>query len=146
MEDIRTIAKVFLSIESMTHKKLQKLCYYTYSWYLTLKNEKLFSEGFEAWVHGPVNRELYASYADFGWNEIPKNDVEFILNDKENKILVEHIYRIYGHMDGNQLEALTHSEEPWLIARRGLSPWESSKNLIDDEVIRVFYRNQLESN
>lgn len=34
------VANWFLTKESMTPKKVQKLVYYAYSWYLTLMNEK----------------------------------------------------------------------------------------------------------
>ncbi len=147
MENVLNIAKSFLTFESMSHKKIQKLCYYAYSWYLTLTNQELFKEGFEAWVHGPVNRELYSHYADYGWSEIGKIDknVEEILTEGENKKLIEEIYRIYGHLNGDELEALTHEERPWIDARKGLNAWESSKEKIDNEIIKEFFRNQLES-
>ncbi|WP_336507207.1 Panacea domain-containing protein [Paenibacillus larvae] len=48
------VAKAFLHLESMTPKKLQKLCYYAYSFYLAIYEKKLFDDNFEAWVHGPV--------------------------------------------------------------------------------------------
>ena len=54
----------------MTHKKLQKLCYYAYSWFIYMENDdienienRLFEEKFQAWVHGPVNYELYLKYS-----------------------------------------------------------------------------------
>ena len=66
------VANWFLSKESMTPKKLQKLVYYAYSWYLTLVNEskddltaKLFTSRLEAWVHGPVFPELYQKYKGY---------------------------------------------------------------------------------
>ena len=147
METIKNIAKAFLTFESMTHKKLQKLCYYAYSWYLTLSEKELFESGFEAWVHGPVNRDLYAEYADYGWSEIAQidNKIEDFLEEPENKKLIEEIYRIYGHLNGDELEALTHEEKPWKEARIGLEAWESSKNKINNEIIKDFYRNQLEA-
>ena len=39
MEDIYDIAKWFLSQSSMTPKKLQKMVYYAYAWFITLMNE-----------------------------------------------------------------------------------------------------------
>lgn len=131
----------------MTHKKLQKLCYYAYSWCLTLTGNELFNDGFEAWVHGPVNRELYATYADYGWNEIPKldNNLEEFLIEKTNTKLIEEVYRIYGSLSGDQLEALTHQEQPWLEARQGLNEWEASRTTIDKEMIKNFYRSQLDA-
>ena len=63
------IAKYFLTKESMTQKKLQKLVYYAYAWYIVSFNNNvnrikhlLFIEKPEAWVHGPVFRTLYDAY------------------------------------------------------------------------------------
>lgn len=65
------IADGFLAMESVTHKKLQKLCYYAYSWYLTLYDKRLFPHTFEAWIHGPVQPQLYQKYKHTGWQPIP---------------------------------------------------------------------------
>ncbi len=53
-------SKLILSYGSFSHKKLQKLSYYVYSWYLTLYGEKIADVNFEAWVHGPVSPEIYS--------------------------------------------------------------------------------------
>jgi uncharacterized phage-associated protein len=58
MNTIQQIAQWFLCKESMTHKKLQKLCYYAQAWNLALHNSELFEDRFEAWVHGPVSPVL----------------------------------------------------------------------------------------
>ncbi|WP_374049741.1 type II toxin-antitoxin system antitoxin SocA domain-containing protein [Paenibacillus larvae] len=34
--------------------------------------KKLFDDNFEAWVHGPVNPQLYTEYREYGWQEIPQ--------------------------------------------------------------------------
>ena len=36
MENVRNIAGWFLSRDTMTHKMLQKLCYYAQAWYCAL--------------------------------------------------------------------------------------------------------------
>lgn len=66
------VANFFRSKEEMSHKKLQKLVYYAYAWYIALKNEnkdnlenKLFYNcHFEAWIHGPVCPKLYIEYSN----------------------------------------------------------------------------------
>ena len=68
------VAQWFLAKEPMTHKKLQKLCYYAQAWHLALLNEPLFNENVEAWIHGPVIPALYAKYADYGWSDIPTRE------------------------------------------------------------------------
>ena len=64
--NIFDLAHAFLSIESMTHKKLQKLCYYAKAWYLAIYDSNLIEEQFEAWVHGAVQPRLYQEYKAYG--------------------------------------------------------------------------------
>ncbi|MCY9512351.1 DUF4065 domain-containing protein [Paenibacillus larvae] len=138
---IYDVATAFLRLESMTLKKLQKLCYYAYSFYLAIYEKKLFDDNFEAWVHGPVNPQLYTEYREYGWQEIPQeaNYPNSIMENERVREIIEEVYDSYGHLDGNQLEYLTHQEDPWKNARNGLQPYESSRNVIDDEDIRSYY-------
>lgn len=145
---ISDVAKAFLNMESMTPKKLQKLCYYAYSWFMVFKDgEKLFDQEFEAWVHGPVNPELYREYKEYGWGEIPKEKrvPEVIANDFELSEILESVYSSYGHFDANQLEYLTHQEKPWRNARKGLESFEPSSNQISNEDIYNFYSGVLDN-
>ncbi|QHZ50733.1 Panacea domain-containing protein [Paenibacillus larvae] len=139
------VAKAFLHLESMTPKKLQKLCYYAYSFYLAIYEKKLFDDNFEAWVHGPVNPQLYTEYREYGWQEIPQeiNYPNSIMKNERVREIIEEVYDSYGHLDGNQLEYLTHQEDPWKNAREGLQPYESSRNVINDEDIRSYYAGVL---
>lgn len=132
------IANWFLFQESMTHKKLQKLCYYAYSWFIYLNNDyynniqnKLFDEKFEAWVHGPVNKALYTKYAHYGWKNIPKkNKMPENLGNIDS--FLQNIWQVYGKYDGDQLESISHQEKPWQNARIGLEPYESSNKCISE--------------
>ena len=45
-------------------------------------------------------------------------------------------------MTGDGLEAQTHEETPWLNARVGLKPWQSSQNIINDKDIFMEYANR----
>ena len=57
--DILDIASWFLSKESMSQKKLQKLCYYAEAWSQALRGKPIPQRAeFQPWVHGPVNLEL----------------------------------------------------------------------------------------
>lgn len=68
------MAEAFLSIESMTHMKLQKLCYYAKAWYLAIYGENIITEPFEAWVSGAVQPLLYHKYKIYGLGYIFKNN------------------------------------------------------------------------
>ena len=139
------VSRYFLSKQSMTPKKLQKICYYSYAWYLTLYDEHLFDDGkFQAWVHGPVNPKLYDKYKGYGWREIPKKEAPNLSH--ELKDFLELIFNTFNEFDGNELENMTHNEEPWMEAREGLQPEEPSNNVIDDKTIKSFYSALMERN
>ena len=46
--------------------KLQKLLFYTQAWHLAIHSDRLFDGEFQAWVHGPVNREIYDRFVGQG--------------------------------------------------------------------------------
>ena len=136
--DILDVANAFLTLAPMTPKKLQKLCYYAQGWYLGLTDgQKLFDDELEAWIHGPVCPKLYDKYKIFGYNEIPKRNEK--INNKELKGIVEQIYRIYGKLDGDELEQLTHQETPWINARNGFESWEPSNEVIKISDMEEFF-------
>lgn len=141
MYDIRDVAKEILTHGNMTQKKLQKLCYYAQGWYLGITGKKLYNEELQAWVHGPVSPILYEEYREYGYREIPQEHSSIAQNELRD--LINQIYRIYGELDGDQLEYLTHQEEPWNSARIGLEPFESSNNVIDTSVMEKYFREKL---
>ncbi|MGL9777754.1 MULTISPECIES: Panacea domain-containing protein [unclassified Enterococcus] len=143
----------FLSKQSMSPKKLQKMLYYAYSWGLVFLNEdpdnldnKLFDTQFQAWVHGPVIPKTYTDYKGYGFKDIPKADsksIERLKLDSEVEDILNQVFEVYGEFSGNQLEALTHSEDPWKIARKDCLPMDPSTNLIDDRIIYNYYSSQI---
>ena len=140
--DIFLLANAFLSIESMTQKKLQKLCYYAQAWYLALYNQRLVDARFEAWVHGAVQPDLYQKYKAYGFQPIPKvTNLQGIPEDFISFSKV--IYEAYGKYDGMQLEALNHQEEPWIKARGSLPVWANCENAILEEDMKMYYRQKL---
>ncbi|HBA03729.1 MAG TPA: hypothetical protein DCW51_07150 [Clostridium sp.] len=141
MYDIVQVVNAILSKQSMTHKKLQKICYYFYSWYWVIYNEKIFDDSFEAWVHGPVSPSLYKKYKSFGWKEIKIEEENNCFMVKDDKFL-DKILEIYGKYSADELEDLTHKELPWQNARRGLDKFENCNSVIDINDIRYFYENQ----
>ena len=139
MEKVMDVANWFLSQDAMTHKKLQKLCYYAQAWHCALHNGKpLFSEPIEAWVHGPVIRDLYGCFAGYGWDEIPQRSGTTNFSDKALEVL-EAVYSTYGDFNGDQLEYMTHQETPWLLARGDLKPWEPCTEQITVQSMQEYY-------
>lgn len=132
--------------KSLTNKKLQKLLYYTQAWSVTLKNEPMFSDAIEAWIHGPAIRSVYSDYKEFGFSPIVKK-----LN--KNKILaaigpraafIDLVWNVYAKRDSAYLEQLTHSEDPWMHAREGLETNEGSSREITLDSMKVFYSQKLD--
>lgn len=142
--DVFDLANCFLSIESMTHKKLQKMCYYAKAWYLAINDYNIIEEPFEAWVHGAVQPELYQKYRGYGFQMIPMYcemdktlPEEFVSFSKE-------VYKAYGDLSGDELEKLNHQEMPWKNARGNLKPWESCNKVISENDMKEYYRSLME--
>lgn len=142
---VEDVANWFLSKDSMSPKKLQKLLYYAYAWTLTLENEeihslnnKLFNEEFQAWVHGPVIPKIYRKYSSYGYNEIVLSADEPIFQEDINSILNQ-VWDVYGHYTGDELESITHQESPWLNAREGYRPLDRCNETIKDKDIFECY-------
>lgn len=133
------IANWFLLKETMTHKKLQKLCYYAQAWCYTLKDFKLMDTNFEAWIHGPVSPVLYDKFKAFGFSSIKltRNYVSRI--DDVDQELLESVWETYGDHTGNALEALSHNEPPWIEARVGYEPHERCNVAISVEAMKKYY-------
>lgn len=143
-EDVFAMAKAFLSIAPMTNKKLQKLCYYAKAWYLAIYDENIIFEDFQAWVHGAVQPALYRYYKPYGFSEIPMiTDIDTI--PTEFLEFSKEIYRSYGELSGDELEALNHKEDPWIKARGNKKPWESCTTIISEEDMKTYYRMQMQN-
>ena len=134
------LSKLILSYGSFSNKKLQKLCYYIYCWYLVLYGERIADVYFEAWVHGPVSPQIYKEYKKYGWHNIPRYCGSLDISEG----VVSNVTRIidkYIDKDADELEKMTHKEDPWKNARRGYSSYESCNEIIKDKDIINFYKN-----
>lgn len=148
--DIGDVADWFLLKENMSNKKIQKLCYYAQAWSLAKLDTDISTNcTFEAWVHGPVNMKLYKKFKSFGWRslKIVESDIKMV-TDKvnavfcaEQKEVLEAVWDTYGMLSADELEALTHEEKPWKEQRKGLNPFENSRNEISVETMKEFYRS-----
>lgn len=132
-------------------KKLQKMMYYVYAWGLVFLNEtgddlkeSVFDGNFEAWVHGPVDADIYHEYAEYGYSPINTDNIS--LPDFQNEIVtdvLDQVWNTYSQFNANQLEALTHSERPWKEGRNGLNAFERAQERISDTTIFNYYGNEL---
>lgn len=143
MESIYEVAKYFLSREPMTHKKLQKMCYFAQAWYLANYGTPLVPNRFEAWVHGPVSPDLYSRYRGWGWEQIPMENQEIYWNDESVETFLDKVYNTYGSYDADSLEHITHSEVPWQNARKGCAPGAYSRNPISLNDMKIYYGERI---
>lgn len=132
----------------LTVLKLQKLLYYVESWHIAFYDTCLISEDFQAWVHGPVCSTVF-SYYKYGKNKNTYSDLlpvdvdssQFDNLDFNIKQHINNVLETYAKYSGTQLEALTHSEYPWIQARAGLPDHTPSKNPISKDVIKKYYKD-----
>ena len=137
------IADWFLNKESMTPKKLQKLCYYAQAWINALLDDSIIDDSeFQAWAHGPVSPELYNKYREYRWNSIPKCTSPAAIDNQTVDVL-ESVWITYGDKSANELEALTHTELPWKQARlrAGVSEGDSCREKISTEDMANYYKS-----
>lgn len=147
MENILNVANYFLKKERMTHKKLQKICYYAQAWYLANHDIPLVPNRFEAWIHGPVSPDLYSQYKGWGWLPIViDNNINItFLNDSTPRFL-DLVYDVYGKYSGDELESMTHQELPWQEARNDCPSNAYCRNPISQNTMKKYYGERLKKN
>lgn len=142
-ERIDNIVKYFLTnCVDITPLALQKLLYYAQGFYKIFNGEYLFNNNCEAWVHGPVYRNIYDKYKSHVYNPIENNIIEFEnieLSESEKEIL-DSIIINFGCYSGKILEKMTHIELPWRTARIGLNDNEISNRIIEKELITEYFQ------
>lgn len=150
-EKVFEVCNWFLAHQEMTHKKLQKLLFLTYGYYLATYNrsnyalcDEIFKNDFEAWVHGPVIAFIYEYYKSSGYKLISVNKNQICnknISSKEEKIL-NFVYEEYKFKDGDDLEKITHNQDPWKNARKGLNDIVPSSNKISKKDIYTYFKKQ----
>jgi uncharacterized phage-associated protein len=122
----------------MTTMKLQKLLYYAQAWALVWDESPLFAEEVEAWANGPVVREIYDHHrgqfqiAGWQWGDPGK------LNADERET-VDAVLDFYGTKSSQWLSDLTHREDPWISARKGLAEGQRGLAPISHAAMAEYY-------
>ena len=122
----------------ITPLQLQKMLYYTQACFIIFYNKLAFTDECEAWVHGPVYRNVYEKYKDYKYDAIPQPLKVPELKSQAVSIL-DLVIEYFGRYSGKILEEFTHKEIPWLKAREGLSKDEPSNRIIDNELIFEYF-------
>lgn len=129
----------FLHRGSVTRKKLQRLCYYSQAWCYGLTGKRLIRIDFQAWADGPTSPALYEKFEKFEENPIKLEEEYMGCIDKDDVILLEKIWEMYGDKTDNELDELLTQEFPWREARKGCSKNEKCTRMISEKSMREFY-------
>lgn len=143
------IAKTSENGQGLNLLKLQKLVYYCQAWHLAFGEGTLFDGKFQAWVHGPVSRELYDRFSDtkYIYSDVTTADIrkEFkptsLTPDERQHI--DAVLEVYAKYSGDQLEEMTHREQPWIEARANLQLHERCETIINEDSMRACYSLRL---
>ena len=138
----------------MSHLKLQKLLFYCDAYHLAYFDVELIPDTFEAWMHGPVCRKVFQKmkgvsilYGDMTFDKDPvKTEKKFLELTSDQRDLVTDVLNMLAGWTGLELENATHSEDPWLDARKGCGPADKCNRPISKEATRLFYKKFLTKN
>ena len=124
---------------SMSTMKLQKLCYYCQAWSLVWDDAPLFDEEFHAWANGPVCKELF--YKTQGKYSVCAEDETGGMGNlsDEQRETIDRVLEHYAPHDAQWLSQLTHMEDPWNEARKGIPAGVGCDNPITLESMARYY-------
>lgn len=127
---------------TLTGFQLQKLLYYCQAWCLTIEDRPLFSDEVRAYEHGPVvpsvsmqhKKKVQVHPADINGNSA--------LLSNDDMAFIDTVLQAYDGLTGDQLELLTHQEEPWLKSYNQHTSISSSA-IIPQKAMRDYYASLL---
>jgi uncharacterized phage-associated protein len=101
--------------EEITNLKLQKLLYYAQGYHLALFGTPLFADEIQAWLHGPVVKDVYHEFSDFDRSPIARTPKPAGFPGTAREVL-ENVLRSYGQYSAWKLREMSHHEFPWIVA------------------------------
>lgn len=126
----------------ITPLALQKALYYMQGFYYAFYKDYLFNEECEAWVHGPVYREVYDKYHTQQFLEkLPKEQADDSRLSESEKGILDGVIAYLCCYSGNVLEMFTHKEAPWLTARGDLPLSIGCERTIQKEWIGAYFQS-----
>ncbi len=118
--------------DNISPMKLQKLLYYIKVWGI-VTGKNILSESFYAWKYGPVNKEIYHTYKQYGSKPIDYDPFSQV--SIENQEFVDFILDSYAPYNAIELSKTTHVEEPWIINK------DMQGEITEDQILN-YYSNQ----
>ena len=134
------VAYILQKCGEITTMKLHKLLYYAQAWSLVWDEKPLFKAPIQAWVNGPVIPTVFLYHKGmYSLSEISSGNPDAL--STEQKETIDSVIDYYGEKSAQWLIELTHLEEPWIEACRGLAPMERGSNEITLESMANYYSN-----
>lgn len=134
----------YVSIEPMTHLKVQKLIYYAQGIYMSMTGGKLlFEENIIAWQHGPVVEEVYQVFKEYGREPIHVElteeiceSIELLERDIDIHEALELTYDNFAGYTALQLRHMTHEKG---------TPWDMTpiNMVIDNHIIQDYFIREI---
>lgn len=141
MASVFDVAKYILQkTETVSTFKLQKLVYYSQVWSLIWDDKPLFNNKIFAWANGPVCKDLYDFHKgrfDICNSNLTCGD-EACLSEREMET-IDVVIDSYNKYSSQELSEITHDEDPWKNARKGLSFGErGDKEITLDSIVEYY--------
>lgn len=134
------IGYLLFQCEDITPLALQKALYYIQGFHYAFMNSFLFAEDCEAWVHGPVYREIYNRYSGYRFDPIESNgEFDVSVFTESEKAIIDSVIQNLCCYSGKMLERFTHSEMPWLKTRGNLPADAHSTCIISKDCIGEYF-------
>ena len=135
---VRDVAEYILRKKRrLTAMKLQKLVYYSQAWSLVWDDAPLFPESIEAWANGPVVPVLWEAHRG-KYDLVTVGGSPEALNPTQRET-VDAVLATYGDKTSHWLSELTHSEDPWREARRGIPDGQRGSAVITWAALADYY-------
>ena len=127
---------------TLTGFQLQKLLYYCQAWSLVVEDKPLFMEEIRAYKHGPTVPSVSMQHQ--GKYYVHPSDIvgDSSMLSEADTAFIDTILLAYESLTGDQLEQLTHEEDPWLSSYNQCTSVDSSAVITKDSM-RAYYSQLL---
>ena len=141
MASVHDVAAYILQQKGrMTAMKLEKLVYYSQAWSLAWDDAPLFDDVIQAWANGPVVPALFDRHrGQYSVDQWPDGNTENLTPTQKETI--DAVLQFYGDKSSQFLSDLTHSEDPWIEARKGLGPNVRGTSVISHASMGWYYQS-----
>lgn len=142
---------------SIDNLRLQKMLYFLQCYFLTQKDDVLFSDSIKKWPYGPVVNEVYDNFKTYGPNPITSPEKSYVKigvegNEysvsikeynhkditKEEKTIIEFVIESLKDLDTFLLVNITHKEPSWRKYKDKILAGERSLEYSVDELKNQF--------